>query len=110
MPLECLATTDRQTSPARVEDHRSHLDCGAQFRLALPQSALKQGLRVRRAELRNAYRNCLNPPFAQPPCSDMSDFSNTLLLFSAFEGTGSHDFVASMRWHAGWRRSLGFLE
>src|SRR5258707_11965720 len=79
MPLECLATTDRQTSPARVEDHRSHLDCGAQLRLALPQSALKQGLRVRRAELRNAYRNCLNPPFAQPPCSDMSDFSNTPL-------------------------------
>ena len=28
----------------RVQDHRLHLDCGAQLRLAWPQSTIEQGL------------------------------------------------------------------
>ena len=33
--------TDRQTSAECVQDHRPHLDCRAQFRLAWPQSTLE---------------------------------------------------------------------
>jgi putative transposase len=36
-----LEATDRQTSPACVQDHRPHLDCRAQLRLAWPQSTLE---------------------------------------------------------------------
>jgi putative transposase len=35
----------------RVQDHRPHMDCRAQLRLAWPQSTIKQVLRVLRAEL-----------------------------------------------------------
>src|SRR5258708_3841599 len=34
-----LEAADRQTPAARVQDHRPHLDCGAQLRLAWPQSS-----------------------------------------------------------------------
>jgi hypothetical protein len=36
-----LEATDRQTSAACVQDHRPNLDCGAQLRLAWPQSTLE---------------------------------------------------------------------
>ena len=45
-----LEAADSQTSAARVQDHRPHLDCGAQLRLAWPKSTIEQGLRVLRAE------------------------------------------------------------
>jgi hypothetical protein len=35
LPLEAA---DRQTPAARFQDHRPHMDCGAQLRLAWPQS------------------------------------------------------------------------
>src|SRR5271165_1367397 len=41
-----LEAADSQTSAARVQDHRPHLDCGAQLRLAWPKSTIEQGLRV----------------------------------------------------------------
>ena len=46
-----LEAADRQTPAARVQDYRPHMDCGAQLRLAWPQSTIEQGLRVLRAEL-----------------------------------------------------------
>src|SRR5208283_5229780 len=36
-----LEATDRQTSAACLQDHRPHLDCRAQLRLAWPQSTLE---------------------------------------------------------------------
>src|SRR5208337_4666690 len=73
-----LEAGDRQTPAARVQDHRPHLDCGAQLRLAWPKSTIEQGLRVLRAELRDTHRNRRNTPYAQSPRSGMSLFKHAL--------------------------------
>jgi hypothetical protein len=71
---------NRQTPAARVQDHRPHMDCGAQLRLAWAQSTIEQGLRVVRAELRDTHRNRRNTPYAQPPRSGMRLFKHALRL------------------------------
>src|SRR5271157_1252711 len=73
-----LEAADRQTPAARVQDHRPHMDCGAQLRLAWAQSTIEQGLRVLRAELRDTHRNRRNTPYAQPPRSGMRLFKHAL--------------------------------
>ena len=73
-----LEAADRQTPAARVQDHRPHMDCGAQLRLAWAQSTIEQGLRVLRAELRDTHRNRRNTPYAQPPRSGMRLFKHPL--------------------------------
>jgi chloramphenicol 3-O-phosphotransferase len=46
-----LEAADRQTPATRVQDHRPHMDCGAQLRLTWPQSTIEQRLRVQCAKL-----------------------------------------------------------
>ena len=75
--------------PARVQDHRPHLDCGAQLRLAWPQSTIEQGLRVQRAELRDTHRNRRNTPYTQPPRSGMRLFKHALSLPSGILAVAS---------------------
>src|SRR5260221_7221745 len=77
-PASRLEAADRQTPPARVQDYRPHLDCGAQLRLARSQSAIKQGLRVQSADLRDPHRHRCNTPYAQPPRSNMRLFKHPL--------------------------------
>src|ERR1700738_2361970 len=46
-----LQIVKRRQRAFRRSGYRPHLDCGTQLRLAWPQSAIEQGLRVLRAEL-----------------------------------------------------------
>ena len=72
-----LEAADRQTPAARVQDHRPHMDCGAQLRLAWAQSTIEQGLQYA-CRAGDAHRNRRNTPYAQPPRSGMRLFKHAL--------------------------------
>src|SRR5450755_2803744 len=66
-----LEVADLQTAAASLQDHRTHLDCGAHVRLARPQSSIQQGLRVSGANIGDSARHCRHPSYAQSPGTGM---------------------------------------
>src|SRR6266545_4499637 len=73
-----LEVADRETSAACLQDHRAHLDCGAELRLAGPQPAFQQRLRVPGADLRNHAGYSRHAAYAESPCTSMKLFKHPL--------------------------------
>src|ERR1700722_2055260 len=73
-----MEAADCETESACFQDHRTHLDCGADLRMARPQPSIQQGLRIPSANLRDSARYCCHASHAQSARTGMKLFKHAL--------------------------------